>query len=155
MKRVFLIMIGLSCIINAEFIRDDVREVVTDTSRGLMWQDNNATFQLKWKNAIKYCENLELPQGGYIDWRLPNINELGTLVDYTKKDPAISSKFKNTLSEKYWSSTTVSYSYHLNDAFVINFFLGIQWFESSKEDGISFLNGSGFSIYTRCVRDVQ
>ena len=33
---------------------------------------------MNWKSAVKYCENLN--EGGHSDWRLPDIDELRTLV---------------------------------------------------------------------------
>jgi hypothetical protein len=77
---------------------------VTDTSTGLMWQQQTAG-QMTWEEAINYCEGLSL--GGYSDWRLPNRNELQSLVDYTRYSPAIdNTAFPDTMSFLYWSSTT-------------------------------------------------
>ena len=33
---------------------------------------------MSWNDAVSYCENLE--EGGYDDWRLPDINELRTVI---------------------------------------------------------------------------
>ena len=63
----------------------------TDPATGLMWQNEKYTAEddrnykkdieggkvWSWKNAKKYCQNLQLD--GYSDWRLPNINELMSL----------------------------------------------------------------------------
>ena len=43
----------------------------------LEWSDNTLK-KMTWKTAQKYCKNLE--EGGHNDWRLPNIDELRTLV---------------------------------------------------------------------------
>ncbi|MBO4711880.1 SEL1-like repeat protein [bacterium] len=58
--------------------------VVKDTSnRGpikignLTWS-NKAPNRMKWNDAVNYCKNLN--EGGYSDWRLPNIDELRTLI---------------------------------------------------------------------------
>ena len=45
--------------------------------KGLQWS-NKAPDKMNWNNAVNYCKNLT--EGGYIDWRLPNIDELRTLI---------------------------------------------------------------------------
>jgi len=67
-----------------------------------------------WTNAflVKIAALNTVPCfAGQCDWRLPNINELQTLVDYGRVAPAIDPKFNNgvdsfTQSSFYWSSTT-------------------------------------------------
>jgi len=80
---------------------------VTDTNTGLVWQQDGSTYNT-WEEALSYCENLTL--AGYNDWRLPNVNELQSLVDYSRHNPAIDPVFSNTVSSSYpsgyWSSTT-------------------------------------------------
>ena len=80
---------------------------VTDASTGLMWQKAEPG-SMYWESAITYCESLSL--AGYNDWRLPSRNELQSLVDYSKFDPAINTTFfPNTVfTSRYWSSTTVA-----------------------------------------------
>jgi len=53
-------------------------ETWTDPSTSLMWQVKPVSKEMKWQDAINYCENLNL--GGYGDWRLPKINELESLI---------------------------------------------------------------------------
>ena len=53
---------------------------VTDLDTGLMWTQLPAA-SMNWNSALSYAENLSL--SGYSDWRLPNVKELQTLVDYT------------------------------------------------------------------------
>jgi len=54
----------------------------TDPTTGLIWQDpttQHAVWSASFGNPpLLYCENLEL--GGFSDWRLPNIDELRTLL---------------------------------------------------------------------------
>ena len=93
-------------------------DIVTDNVSGLMWQDNLAakTTNVLFEAAIENCKNLEL--GGYKDWRLPNVNEMNLIMDDTKSSPAISSKFQNSATY-YWTSTTVHSN--SNYAVVANF----------------------------------
>ncbi len=78
---------------------------VTDNATGLMWQKAEPGTKT-WEEALAYCENLEL--AGHKDWRLPNINELQSIVDYgASEPPAIDQTyFPDTVSGDYWSSTT-------------------------------------------------
>ena len=43
----------------------------------LIWSDRSSN-KMNWSSAKKYCE--DLTEGGYTDWRLPNIDELRTLI---------------------------------------------------------------------------
>ena len=45
--------------------------------KGLQWS-NKAPNRMNWDDAVNYCKNLN--EGGYSDWRLPNIDELRTLI---------------------------------------------------------------------------
>ena len=87
---------------------------VTDTSTGLIWQQET-TDNMTWEDALTYCENLSL--AGHDEWRLPNRNEMQTLLDYVSVYPAIDTTiFPDTISSIYWSSTTnannTSYAWH-------------------------------------------
>jgi hypothetical protein len=77
---------------------------VTDTATGLMWQQDEAGA-MTWEEALTYCEDLEL--AGYKDWRLPNVNELQSIVDYDAYEPSIDKTyFPEAMPQGYWSSTT-------------------------------------------------
>ncbi len=60
---------------------------VTDNGTGLIWQMDTAPGTYNWQQALYYCDNFTL--GGHDDWRLPNRNELQTLVDYNRYNPSI------------------------------------------------------------------
>mgnify|MGYP003571310158 CR=1 FL=1 len=59
----------------------------------LQWSEK-ATSSMNWDEAKQYCENLD--EGGHNDWRLPNIDELRTLI----KAPETISGGKCQISEK-------------------------------------------------------
>ncbi len=85
-------------------------DCVTDNLTGLMWPRNGnlAGTTINWDSAIDYANNLTLC--GYSDWRLPNINELESLVNADVPDTATwlnTQGFYNVQSSGiYWSSTT-------------------------------------------------
>lgn len=137
-KWLFGIML-LTTNIQGEFIRDNTKEIVKDTVSGLMWQDNLASQTSDtWANAITLCEGLTL--GGYNDWRLPNINELTSIVDIAKNPaPLIYGAFQKTEKAFYISSTTPNGT---SNMWRVNFSYGTTTSDTSK--------GYGGSV--RCVR---
>ena len=52
--------------------------------QGTSYVNNDA---LDWQSAVDYCENLNY--AGYDHWRLPNIQELRSIVKYDTYNPAI------------------------------------------------------------------
>ena len=135
-----ILVLGVVGLLHAELVRDDPKEVVVDKATNLMWQDDNdaKSTTKTWKEAIIYCENLTL--AGYSDWRLPNINELKSIVDYTKSNPAISSEFSNVVSYYYWSSSNIKG--HNDGAWNVHF-----------DNGYDYGLRKSNSYYVRCVRD--
>jgi len=93
------------------FVRDDTTETVTDVATGLMWQDNEAVADGSQvgdiAQAVSNCESLTL--GGHDDWRLPNINELTSIVD-VKSQTGIFAEFNYSYGshQDYWSSTGIN-----------------------------------------------
>jgi hypothetical protein len=126
---------------------DNSDGTISDTSTGLMWQKATAPGTYNWEQALTYCENLTLPAGGYSDWRLPNRNELQTIVDYSRYNPAIDTTFfpstPSTAGDWYWSSTT--YAYNSNFTWTVLFSHGY------VTDG----DMKSFYHYVRAVRGGQ
>lgn len=88
--------------------------VVVDINTKLMWQQLTET--LSWEDAVSHCENLEY--AGYSDWRLPNPQELLTIVDNSKHGPAVNTTYFPNMpsdtslwtSNKYTDSQPYSFS---------------------------------------------
>jgi hypothetical protein len=89
---------------------------VTDTATGLQWQRcslgqdwdgstcTGSAISSSWKLALQLANSSRF--AGYNDWRLPNIEELRSIVAYDRYDPAINNNiFPNTPSSQYWSSS--------------------------------------------------
>ena len=94
---------------------DNKDGTITDHATGLTWQKADSGKTMNWKEALSYAEKLEF--AGKSDWRLPNIKELQSIVDYSrapdatdkeKRGPAIDPVFELTDNESwFWSSTTL------------------------------------------------
>ena len=132
----------------ASFSRDDTKNVVTDSVYKLMWQDGEEIYQGTYDEAVKYCENLTF--AGFDDWRLPTANELFSITDDTRFNPAINKAFKNVAYETNdkgekshswcWSST--EYTGGSSSAWFVDFRHGrAYWYDVSVRN------------FVRCVRD--
>ena len=87
---------------------------VTDTCTGLMWQKDTADVDesgsignedcINWQGALKYCESLSFAD--HDDWRLPNVLELQSIIDYGRRSPSIDTTVFGAVSFDYWSSST-------------------------------------------------
>ena len=94
---------------------------ITDSATGLMWQQDDSQTGLNWQQALDYVQQKNSENYlGYSDWRLPNVKELQSIVDYTRSpattnSAAINSLFNSTqITDEggnpnypfYWSGTT-------------------------------------------------
>ena len=95
--------------------------VITDTLTGLMWMENADagndcqgvdTGTETWASALASAAACNDAGGyaGYTDWRLPNVRELFSLIDFSQYNPALPSghPFDNVQSYYYWASTTLA-----------------------------------------------
>jgi len=83
-----------------------------DTKTNLEWSVENYD-PMTWHEAIAKFD-------GSSDWRLPTIEELNTLVDYSIYEP--STELADMISSFYWSSTT--YAYGTDYAWFVSFYVG-------------------------------
>ena len=109
--------------------------VVVDRLTGLMWaQDGNTPGPVActpatgktWQGALDHVACLNANNYlGYADWRVPDVNELESLVNADRSDTAVwlnAQGFSNVWSNYYWSST--SYTYITDYAWVVYMYTG-------------------------------
>ena len=82
---------------------------VTDNLTGLMWTQNADIWgNVTWNSAVDNCAGYSL--AGHSDWRLPNVCELKSLLDYSQYDDALPSGHPfYDVQGIVWSSTTVGW----------------------------------------------
>jgi hypothetical protein len=126
----------------------------------------NGIHVFKWQSAVDYCESLVYCKdgesamsgdcsgsGGILlsDWRLPNVKELQSIVDYGKTydtinlSPSIDTTYFPTTktSDPYWTATTDPV--FTANAYYINFGGGEV---RNKPNGVK----TNFDYYVHCVR---
>ncbi|MBN1579892.1 MAG: DUF1566 domain-containing protein [Anaerolineae bacterium] len=100
---------------------DNGDATITDSATGLMWAQNDSGAGLNWEEALAWVETQNAANYlSYSDWRLPNVKELQSILDYTRSpdtassaaiDPlfnvtGITNEAGNADYSFYWSSTT-------------------------------------------------
>ena len=116
---------------NADYAKNRFHDngdgTVTDRATGLTWikpdsgrlkAGENRDGKLNWEQALAWAESLEY--AGHSDWRLPNVKELQSIVDYTRSPDTSNSAAIDPIFDVtpltnesggqdypfYWSSTT-------------------------------------------------
>ncbi len=104
-------------------------KITVDNNTGLIWASDGTErgcafgAQTDWEHAVNWCNHLSF--AGSSDWRLPNIKELQTIVDYSLTYPSINETyFPNSMDDKYWTSTTYYITTNNDNAWVIEFDVG-------------------------------
>lgn len=95
---------------------DNSDGTVTDHLTGLVWLKNaGCSSPTNWSTALNAANQLANGACGLTDgsiagqWRMPNANELESLVDVSQSNPAVSTGHPFThinITNAYWSSTT-------------------------------------------------
>lgn len=138
MKVFIFLALSVSFIWGSNFFKSD--NIVVDIEKNLMWQDNEEVklYKSNWSLAKEYCKSLTL--NGYIDWRLPTIKELQTIVEVKNNKPALNEQFKFCQNTSYWSNTQDIKN--KNYAWYVGF-----------ETGATFLGSKDYDCYVRCIRE--
>jgi hypothetical protein len=137
---------GTGCPSQGRFIENG-DGTVTDACTGLMWQQDTAdvnvdgqisdTDRVPWCLALDYCEGLTM--AGHDDWRLPNVRELQSIVDYGRVFPSIDPVF-GAFSDAYWTSTSFVDTPE------------VAWFVVFSEGAVVLYDGKYGGYFVRAVR---
>lgn len=135
------------CASEGRFV-DNKDGTVTDNCTGLMWQKASADvngdgasddkdFLVGWCGALAYCEALSF--AGHDDWRLPDVRQLHSLVDYGRLVPCIDPIF-GAESGNYCSSSTYADG------------LDFPWFVHFLDGHVYSFEDKGSAFFVRAVR---
>lgn len=98
-------------------------QTVKDQTTGLMWRQcadglsddgcaTGAALTYTWQEALNRVNTLnQTGFAGYKDWRLPNRNELASIVEYSRNNPALNTArfvgfpLINGVAPNFWTST--------------------------------------------------
>jgi hypothetical protein len=110
---------------------DNSDGTVTDNLTCLMWTKNcqQISGRFVYAQALSACNDFIF--AGYDDWRLPNLLELRSLVDYGRFNPALpegSPFIFDWTPSFFWTSTTTSYN--TEHVRTINMQLGSEFVEN-------------------------
>lgn len=120
-KKFFVLYVRGNSSYGQNSFTDNGDGTITDNATGLMWSRNDSESGRTWPEALAWVEEQNQARYlGYTDWRLPNVKELQSIVDYasspdTSGSAAIDAVFNVTtiVNEKgqtdypsFWSSTT-------------------------------------------------
>ena len=100
----------------------------------LEWQEEDDGIKRNWEDSIIYATTLG------DGWRLPTIEELSSIIDYTTHSPAC--RIESCRSSFYWSGSP--YDHYSDYAWNVNFGYGyvLNYFKD-------------YHYYVRCVRELR
>lgn len=88
--------------------------VIFDNQTGLMWMQSPLDNLFTWGEACTIKHSF----GGFDDWRLPTIEELTSIIDYSKDNPSIDGVFWFVDKNYFWSSSpdvgNANYAWYVN-----------------------------------------
>lgn len=131
-------------------LEDNEDGTISDNATELMWSLNDSGEALNWEEALDWVQQKNNENYlGYNDWRLPNVKELQSLVDYTRSpdtsnsaviDPifnvtSITNAGGETDYPYFWSGTTHANMQNGANAAYVSFGRALGWMEMTPNSG--------------------
>jgi hypothetical protein len=91
-------------------LTDNGDGTITDNGTGLMWvKDHTGAgahggVDQKWPHLLDFCVALDF--AGHTDWRMPNVKEMLSIMDFGCVAPAMDPLFTHLSGANFWTSTT-------------------------------------------------
>ena len=153
---------------NRQYGRNDFKDngdgTVTDRATGLMWMKGDSGTlkagrgkdgKLNWAEALAWAEGLGY--AGYSDWRLPNVKELQSLVDYSRSPATTGSAAIDPVFEAssfvaaggiedygcYWSGTTHASVSRVEAAAYVAFGRSFGWMQDRRSGRYTLMDVHG------------
>ncbi len=114
---------------------------VLDSITRLIWQEKSLDQTYTWSEAEAYCQQQNTEKLGEYSsgWRLPNVSELLTIVNDSRKNPVFDQDAFFGPIGNYWTSTPKHDD--AGEAWHVNFY-----------QGDSIFSAKNSHYYVRCVR---
>ncbi len=122
---------------------EEAGNIIVDRLTNLCWRKSaDLTGSLStWEEALKAVKDINHKWGEIYSWRLPNINELESLVDCSTHSPALPKGHPfGDVREGYWSSTTSMFEPDWAWALYL----------TKGAVGVGQKNGTHFSVWPVC-----
>ncbi len=124
--------------LNPPRFRDNGNNTITDLISGLMWVKNPGAMgppwgsagspdNEAWNQAVDMCA--ELNYRGHTDWRLPNIHEIRTILDFSKSNPTVDVNFFPWVQNDHWWSSTTHAGF-TTSAYYVNVYHGTTLYDN-------------------------
>jgi len=138
--------------------KNNYDSTISDYSTGLMWAQNDCGHGLNWQDALAWVQQKNRENYlGYNDWRIPNIKELHSILDYTRSpettnsaaiDPVFNiTSIMNAGGEidypYYWSGTTHKNMQKADNAAYFSFGRALGWMQPPNGGAYNLLDVHG------------
>lgn len=113
--------LGFTNHFDVQYIKGNM--IVIDSASGLMWQQGGSSEKMKYEQAKKWIEEINLEYyAGFQDWRLPTLEEAMSLMEQKNKNNDL--YIETAFDSRQWGIWTSDLVKDQSRAWVVSFSLG-------------------------------